>query len=85
MGMTTPAIVLTANAGSLDGPAGLAFDASGDLWIANMLNNSVVEFTPAQIAASGDPAPATVITGSSLSAPFGIAFDPHPAGLPIKP
>ena len=85
LGMTTPAIVLTANAGSLDGPAGLAFDASGDLWIANMLNNSVVEFTPAQIAASGDPAPATVITGSSLSAPFGIAFDPHPAGLPIKP
>ena len=84
-GITTPAIVLTANGGSLDGPAGLAFDASGDLWIANMLNNSVVEFTPAQIAASGDPAPTTVITGSSLSAPFGIAFDPHPAGLPIKP
>jgi hypothetical protein len=84
-GTPTPAIVLTANGGSLDGPAGLAFDASGDLWIANMLNNSVVEFTPAQIAASGDPAPTTVITGSSLSAPFGIAFDPHPAGLPIKP
>lgn len=84
-GSPTPVITLTPNAGSLDGPAGLAFDATGDLWIANMLNNSVVEFTPAQIAASGDPAPTTVITGSSLSAPFGIAFDPHPAGLPIKP
>jgi hypothetical protein len=84
-GTPTPAIELTPNAGSLDGPAGLAFDASGDLWVANMLNNSVVEFTPAQIAVSGAPVPATVITGSSLSAPFGIAFDPHPAGLPIKP
>jgi sugar lactone lactonase YvrE len=84
-GNPTPAITLTANAGSLDGPTGLAFDASGDLWIANMLNNSVVEFTSAQIAVSGDPAPTTVISGSSLNAPFGIAFDPHAADLPIRP
>jgi DNA-binding beta-propeller fold protein YncE len=84
-GNPTPAMTLTANAGSLDGPTGLAFDASGDLWIANMLNNSVVEFTSAQIAVSGDPAPTTVISGSSLNAPFGIAFNPHAADLPIRP
>jgi sugar lactone lactonase YvrE len=84
-GTPTPVITLTANAASLDHPAGLAFDASGNLWIANVGNASVAEFTAAQIAASGDPVPTTVITGSSLNEPFGIAFDPHAAGLPIKP
>jgi hypothetical protein len=62
-------------------------DNSRSLWCrpSRTVPREAAAFTPAQIAVSGAPVPATVITGSSLSAPFGIAFDPHPAGLPIKP
>ena len=49
-------------------PAGLAFDAAGDLWVANYNNNTLVEFTPAQLAATGSPTPAVTLsaTGNSL-------------------
>jgi sugar lactone lactonase YvrE len=50
-----------ASAAGLCGPAGLAFDAHGDLWVTNLFLPSVVEYTPAQLAQSGSPTPATVI------------------------
>ena len=84
-GSPTPAVTLSASAGSLANPTGLAFDASGNLWVANTTAPSIVEFSASQIVSSGAPTPNTIITGSSLSEPFGIAFDPHASGLPIKP
>jgi sugar lactone lactonase YvrE len=83
-GTPAPTVVLSANSGSLGNPAGLAFDASGDLWVANVAG-SLVEFTPSQLVTSGDPAPSATVTGTSLSGPFGLAFDPHATALPIKP
>jgi sugar lactone lactonase YvrE len=84
-GSPVPAVILTANAGSLSNPAGLAFDASGNLWVSNATTPSIVEYSVSQIASSGSPAPTTTITGTALSEPFGLAFDPHTSGLPIKP
>jgi sugar lactone lactonase YvrE len=86
-GSPTPVVTLSANAGSLNGPAGLAFDASGSLWVSNLDGTSptVVGFTASQIATSGSPTPNVTVTSSSLSEPFGLAFDPHAASLPIKP
>ncbi|MGO9793122.1 MAG: hypothetical protein ACLP8S_27450 [Solirubrobacteraceae bacterium] len=43
-GSPVPAVVIGANGGSLSLPARLALDHSGDLWVANNLGNSVVEF-----------------------------------------
>ncbi len=83
-GSPIPIITLSANAGSLNAPGGLAFDASGDLWVSN-LGNSVVEFAASQIVTSSSPTPNITITGSSLSQPFGMAFDPPAANLPLKP
>lgn len=37
---------LPANASSLCAPTGIAFDSSGDLWVADTLNNRVLEFKP---------------------------------------
>jgi sugar lactone lactonase YvrE len=69
-------------AGSIQAPWGLAFDAEGDLWSSNAnAPNTLVEFTPAQLATGGNPTPAVTlksvaVAGSqSLVAPNGIAFD----------
>jgi sugar lactone lactonase YvrE len=75
-----PAVTLTSTpAGSLDGPLALAFGSSGDLWVANDENNTVVEFTPSQLATPGSSAPVPALTlastaANSLDAPYGLAF-----------
>ncbi len=69
---------------SLNGPTGVAFDAAGNLWVSSTGNSTVVKFTPAQLAASGNPAPDVTIsanarailgTSVSLNSPEGLAFD----------
>ena len=55
----------------------LAFDASGDLWVSNYANNTLVEFTASQLTASGSPTPAVTLSarGGSLAGPDSLAFD----------
>ena len=78
-GSPTPAVTITSDAKtppSLDGPENLALDASGNLWVANSHSNTVVEYTPTQLTASGSPAPAVTISSktASLDYPRGLAF-----------
>ena len=79
-GHPVPAIALSSFTNS-DPPAGLAFDASGNLWVSTI--NSLVEFDASLITATGAPAPTVTITGSALSGASGIAFDPKTTGLPL--
>jgi sugar lactone lactonase YvrE len=76
-GAPTPAVTISNNAGSIDEPSGVAFDAAGDLWVTNTDNSTLVEFTPSQLASSGDPTPAVTIStdGSSLDGPYSLALD----------
>ena len=82
-GSPAPKVTLTSNAGSLNQPTGLAFDNSGDLWVSNMGANTVVEFTPSQIASSGSPTPTVTVSGPSLNGPAGLAFDLPASNLPV--
>jgi sugar lactone lactonase YvrE len=84
-GAPIPGVVLSANAGSLASPAGLAFDNSNNLWVANAAAPTVVQFTPQQLKSSGSPVPNVVVStrANSLGLPVGIAFDPYPGNLPI--
>jgi DNA-binding beta-propeller fold protein YncE len=66
----------------LDVPAGLAFDASGNLWVANSTGQTIVEFVASQIVASGSPTPNAVI--GSVNTPSGLAFSPHATALPLR-
>ncbi len=62
---------------SLSGPVALAFDQSGDLWVANYDNSTVVEYTISGFA-SGPQVPAVTISADAsgaLNSPFGLAFD----------
>jgi sugar lactone lactonase YvrE len=71
-GNAAPAVHITANAGSLNAPLSAAFDAQGDLWVANS-GGSIVEFTPSQLETSGSPVPPVVINVSG--SPTAVAFD----------
>ncbi len=79
-GAVPPAVTIGSDsASSLAGPIGLAFNAAGDLWVANLSRSTLVEFTPAQLAVGGLPTPAVTIAADatpSLSSPAGMAFDP---------
>ncbi len=83
-GSPAPDVTISANAGSLDFPAGLAFDNSGDLWVANAGGESLVQFSGVG-GLSGDvsPVPTTTIVVGGLNTPFP-AFSPPPLGLPIR-
>jgi sugar lactone lactonase YvrE len=76
-GILVPRVVISAVAASLSTPTGIAFDAQGNLWVANIGNQTVVGFSPAQLAASGSPAPHVVLSsdGASLNLASGLAFD----------
>jgi sugar lactone lactonase YvrE len=81
----SPTPIVTLSGSTLHNPAGLAFDASGNLWISNIGSSTVIEFAASQLVTSGTPTPNTSITGSSVLNPFGLAFDPSDARLPITP
>jgi sugar lactone lactonase YvrE len=72
----------------LDSPTGLAFDSAGNLWLADKLNNRVLEYTApfstfeAASLVIGQPnftssftTPVTQPTATSLNQPTGVAFD----------
>jgi sugar lactone lactonase YvrE len=77
-GFLVPRVVISALAASMATPSGIAFDADGNLWVGNIGNQTVVAFSPAQLAATGTPAPTVVLSANagSLSIPTGLAFDP---------
>jgi sugar lactone lactonase YvrE len=77
-GAPTPKVTITTNgSASIDVPESLAFDGRGDLWIGNASNNTIVGFTPNQLAATGTPTPAATLsaTAGSIHDPAGLAFD----------
>lgn len=74
-GDKTPAVILSANSGSLDLPGQLVFDHKGNLWVANLDNATVVMFAKKQLKASGMPVPAVTLSGSAFDNPWGLAFD----------
>ena len=49
----------------LNSPTQVAFDSSGNLWVVNTGNDSLVEYTKAELARSGSPTPARVIAGAA--------------------
>ena len=72
-----PVVVLRSPGGLLANPCGLAFDAAGNLWVANTGNAGVSAFTAPQLLQSATLAPARTITstGGTMGVPTGLAFD----------
>ncbi len=66
MSEVTPAGVVSTFASGLDNPTGLAFDAAGNLYVANDSTGTVSEVTPAGVVST---------FASGFSGPDGLAFD----------
>ncbi len=61
-GPVVPALTISSGrSGSLNSPAGMAFDASGDLWVANDLSNTLVEYSKTSLT-HGPVVPDVTIT-----------------------
>jgi streptogramin lyase len=73
-GSPTPAIIIRSTiagaAGSIYGPYSLAFTSSGDLWVENFNNNSIVEYAKDQLRSSGSPVPVRKIAGPTTGMNF---------------
>jgi uncharacterized protein YjiK len=63
--------------GSLNGPEGIVFDASGNMWVGAEDGQEILEYTPSQYAASGNPTPNIILNANSFSfsSPSHLAFD----------
>ncbi len=74
-GTKTPDIVVSSDAltGGVPGPASIAFDMKGNLWIGVIYSQKVVEFDATQIAATGTVTPKVEI--SNVSGANALAFD----------
>jgi streptogramin lyase len=64
-------LAVNVSGGGLNGPASIAIDSSGLVWVSNVLGNSLSAFRPDGSAIS----PAQGFTGNGLSGPQGIVVD----------
>ena len=73
----TPTVIISEDTGSnLSGPEGLAFDSSGNMWVGAEDGQVIVEYTPAQFAASGNPTPNIILNSvGGFSSPSHLRFD----------
>jgi hypothetical protein len=56
-------------------PTTIRFDNDGDLWVMDSAISSIMEFTPDQLIASGDPTPSVWIRAGLFVAPWKMRFD----------
>jgi len=70
---TAPVAVIVIRLNDASYPEGIAFDNSGNLWVADRTGGQVLKFTPAQLAASGTPVPSVTISG--IPQAQALAFD----------
>jgi sugar lactone lactonase YvrE len=74
-GSPTPAVTITDGQPFTNEPIALAFDAHGNLWVANNASSQVIEYSASQLTTSGSPTPAVTLTGAAILEPLDVAFD----------
>ena len=73
----TPTITISQDTGgNLSGPEGIVFDSSGNMWVGAEDGQVILEYTPAQFAASGNPTPNIILNSvGGFSSPSHLRFD----------
>ncbi len=70
-----PAIAITSPNNTLNGAWGLAFDVSGDMWVANYTTGSILKFGPVQLTNKKSQRP-KIFLGSANNFSYQITFGP---------
>ncbi len=70
-------IISDDGSGVLNGPEGIVFDSSGNMWIGAEDGGRVLQYMPGQYATSGNPTPNIILNGASFDfdRPSHLAFD----------
>ncbi len=76
-GNVAPTSTVSGVGTTLNTPYYMALDPSGNVWVANFAANTIVEYTQAQLAVGGAPAPTVTLTATanSIDGPSYLAFD----------
>ena len=76
-GLKTPDIIIDSPSfgTSIPGPAALAFDNDGNLWVSVISEDKVVKIAASALGTPGTSRPAAAVEESGVSAPAGLAFD----------
>lgn len=70
-----PEIAITSPNNTLNGAWGLAFDVSGDMWVANYTTGAILKFGPVQLTNKNSQRPKTFL-GSANNFSYQITFGP---------
>jgi sugar lactone lactonase YvrE len=73
----TPTVIISQDTGAnLAGPEGLVFDSSGNMWVGAENGGVILQYTPSQLAASGNPTPNIILNiPGGFSSPSHLRFD----------
>lgn len=71
----SPAIAITSPNNTLKGAFGVAFDVSGDLWVANFTTGAILKFGPVQLTNPNSQRP-KIFLGSANNSSYQITFGP---------
>ena len=82
-GAPKPFVTVKPTETSINGPAGLAFDSFGNLWVAGA-SGVLTRFSLATITASGDAEPDAQIRLPNNALLWSVAFWPKPVGFPLN-
>lgn len=83
-GNPVPATTITSANTAIRAPEGLAFDATGGLWVMDSASQSLFRFGPSQLDRTSAVVPEVVIYSLGLFSQASLAFRPTPPELPIR-
>jgi sugar lactone lactonase YvrE len=74
-GNPVPAVIVrSGDQSALNNPCGLAFDATGDLWVSNFTTSWLLKFVAKELTSPSSPKPVVFVASGSLVSPCALAY-----------
>ena len=74
-GNPVPAVIVrSGDQSALNNPCGLAFDATGNLWVSNLTTSWLLKFVAKQLTSPSSPKPVVFVAGGSLVSPCALVY-----------
>lgn len=74
-GNPVPAVIVrNGDQSALNNPCGLAFDATGNLWVSNLTTSWLLKFVAKELTSSSSPKPVVFVASGALVSPCALAY-----------